>query len=40
MRLAGIDVIESDIDVTFRPTDDERQAAYEFGVKVAKKVKE
>ena len=40
MQLAGIEIIESGIDVTFKPTVDEWQAAYEFGVKVAKKVKE
>ncbi len=40
MHLAGIEIIESGIDVTFKPTDDEWKAAYKFGVKVAKKVKE
>ena len=40
MQLAGIEVIESDIDVAFKPTDDEWQRAYEFGVRVAKKVKD
>jgi flavorubredoxin len=40
MQLAGIEVIESDIDVVYKPTDDEWQRAYEFGVRVAKKVKE
>lgn len=40
MQLAGIEIMESDIDVTFRPTDDEWKTAYEFGVNVAKKIKE
>jgi flavorubredoxin len=40
MQLAGIEVMESDIDVTYKPTDDEWHRAYEFGVNVAKKVKE
>ena len=40
MRLAGIEIIESDIDVSYRPTKKEWQRAYEFGVRVAKKVKE
>ena len=40
MQLAGIEVIESDIDVVYKPTVDEWQGAYEFGVRVAKKVKE
>lgn len=40
MRLAGIEIMESALDVSFRPTDDEWQMAYEFGVKVAKKVKD
>jgi len=40
MQLAGIEVIESDIDVAYKPTDDEWQRAYEFGVNVAKKVKD
>ena len=32
--------MESELDVSFKPTADEWQRAYEFGVKVAKKVKE
>jgi flavorubredoxin len=40
MHLAGIEIMESELDVSFKPTADEWQRAYEFGVKVAKKVKE
>ncbi len=40
MHLAGIEIMECDIDTAFKPTDDEWQAAYDFGVKVAKKIKE
>lgn len=40
MQLAGIEIMETDIDVAFKPTDDEWRTAYEFGVKVAKKVKD
>ena len=40
MQLAGIEVIEGDIDVAYKPTDVEWQRAYEFGVRVAKKVKD
>lgn len=40
MQLAGIEIMETSIDVTFKPTEDEWQNAYELGVKVAKKVKD
>ena len=40
MKLAGIELIENDIDFAYKPTEDEWQKAYDFGVTVAKKVKE
>ena len=40
MKLAGIELIENDIDFAYKPTEDEWQKAYDFGVMVAKKVKE
>jgi flavorubredoxin len=40
MKLAGIELIEADIDIAFKPTEDEWQKAYDFGVMIAKKVKE
>jgi flavorubredoxin len=40
MRLAGIELIENDLDFAFKPTNEEWQIAYEFGVMIAKKVRE
>jgi flavorubredoxin len=40
MRLAGVELIESDLVFTFKPTEDEWQKSYDYGVMVAKKVKE
>lgn len=40
MKLAGIEMIEADLDYAFKPTEEEWQKAYDFGVMVAKKVKE
>jgi flavorubredoxin len=40
MTLAGIEIIESKLDYAFKPTDEEWQTAYDYGVMVAKKVKE
>jgi hypothetical protein len=40
MTLAGIEIIECKLDYTFKPNTEEWQTAYDFGVMVAKKVKE
>jgi len=40
MKLAGIELIENDLDFAYKPTEDEWQKCYDFGVMVAKKVKE
>ena len=40
MKLAGIELIENDLDFSYKPTEEEWQKAYDFGVVVAKKVKE
>ncbi|MCW4050870.1 MAG: FprA family A-type flavoprotein [Candidatus Bathyarchaeota archaeon] len=40
MKLAGIDVLESDIDVSYKPTEDEWQKAFNYGKMIAQKVKE
>ena len=40
MKLAGIEIIENDLDFSYKPTEDEWQKAYDFGVMIAKKVKE
>ncbi|RLI00757.1 FprA family A-type flavoprotein [Candidatus Bathyarchaeota archaeon] len=40
MKLAGIELIEADLDFAYKPTEEEWQKAYDFGVMVAKKVKE
>ena len=39
MKLAGIELIETDLDCLFKPTEDEWRHAYDFGVTVAKRVK-
>lgn len=39
MKLAGIKILESELDCTFKPTESEWQKAYDFGVMIAKKVK-
>ncbi len=39
MKLAGIEIIDSNIDCTYKPSDDEWQAAYDLGVMVAKKIR-
>ena len=40
MKLTDIELIENSLDYKFKPTDDEWQSAYDFGVMIAKKVKE
>lgn len=40
MKLAGIELIESNLAFTFKPSADEWKRAYDFGVMIAKKVKE
>jgi len=40
MKLAGIELIEADLDFAYKPTEEEWQKAYDFGVMIAKKVKE
>jgi len=40
VKLAGIELLETDLDFAYKPTEDEWQKAYDFGVMVAKKVKE
>jgi len=40
MKLTDIELIENTLDYKFKPTDDEWQSAYDFGVMIAKKVKE
>lgn len=40
MTLAGIEIIECKLDFTFKPNTEEWQTAYDFGVMVAKNVKE
>ena len=40
MELAGIELIDCELEYKFKPTMDEWKQAYEFGVYVAKKVKE
>lgn len=39
MKAAGIDLIESDLDFVFRPTDDELKKAVEFGREIARRVR-
>ncbi|MFC1802493.1 FprA family A-type flavoprotein [Thermoproteota archaeon] len=39
MELAGIELIESDLDYSFKPSEEEWQKAYDYGIMVAKKVK-
>jgi flavorubredoxin len=40
MKLAGIEIIDAQLDYSFKPTEEEWSKAYEFGVMVAKKVKD
>jgi anaerobic nitric oxide reductase flavorubredoxin len=40
MKLAGIELIESDLDFVFKPNEDEWKKSYDFGVMIAKKLKE
>ena len=40
MKLTNIEVIENNLDYLFKPTDDEWQSAYDFGVMIAKKILE
>jgi flavorubredoxin len=39
MRQAGIELIENDLEFSYRPTDDERRRCFEFGAVVAEKAK-
>jgi len=39
MKLAGIELIETDLDCLFKPTEDEWKRAFDFGVNVAKRIK-
>lgn len=39
LRAAGIELVESDLDFVYRPTDEELERAVEFGRRVARKVK-
>ena len=40
MKLAGIEMIDSDLDVSYKPTEEEWKKSFDYGVMVAKKVKE
>lgn len=40
MKLAGIELIESNLDVSYKPTEDEWKKSFDYGVMIAKKVKE
>jgi anaerobic nitric oxide reductase flavorubredoxin len=40
MKLADIEIIESDLDFVFKPNEDEWKKAFNFGAMVAKKIKE
>lgn len=40
MKLAGIEIIDSDLDVSYKPTEEEWKKSFDYGVMVAKKVKE
>ena len=40
MKLAGIEMIESNLDVSYKPTEEEWKKSFDYGVMVAKKVKE
>lgn len=39
MKLAGIEIIESDLDVSYKPTEEEWMKSFDYGVMVANKVK-
>jgi flavorubredoxin len=39
MRQAGVELIENDLEFSYRPTDDERRRCFEFGAVVAEKAK-
>jgi flavorubredoxin len=39
MEKAGIELIDCDLEYTFKPNEEEWQKAYDFGVMVAKKIK-
>jgi flavorubredoxin len=40
MKLAGIEILESDIDCSYRPNEEEMQKAFIFGQELADKIKE
>ena len=40
MKLTGIELIENNLDYKFKPTEEEWKEAFDFGVMIAKKVKE
>ena len=40
MKLTGVELIENTLDYKFKPTEDEWKESYDFGVTLAKKVKE
>ena len=40
MKLAGIEIIDSKLDVSYKPSEDEWKQSFDYGASVAKKVKE
>ena len=39
MRQAGIELVENDLEFSYKPTEEEWRLAYDFGVKIADRVK-
>lgn len=39
MRQAGVELIENDLEFSYRPTEDERRRCYEFGASIAERVR-
>jgi flavorubredoxin len=39
MRLAGVELVENDLDFSYKPTEEERRRCYEFGATMGEKIK-